>query len=276
MPMDCCDDPLKESLLTPSSPWRIVQCPPEVDSTNAASLRDPQPWKVLTTRHQTAGRGRHARRWESPPGSTVSVSFTVPMPAVSDAWGWAPLATGVAVVEALGALTADPGAFALKWPNDVLCRAGSVGEPRWAKICGILCEAVPTTPYGPLVVLGVGVNVALREAELPVPTATSLLLAGLGVPTQEELVLALAGAVARRHAQWYAGGARLEALRTDYRAVCSTIGREVDVHLPSGRILRGRAVAVADGGEILLEQPANPGVWEPFAAADVVHVRPQA
>jgi BirA family biotin operon repressor/biotin-[acetyl-CoA-carboxylase] ligase len=44
------------------------------------------------------------------------------------------------------------------------------------KICGILAEVLPTDPH--TVVLGAGVNTAMTEADLPVPTATSFAVSG--------------------------------------------------------------------------------------------------
>src|SRR5690606_9261441 len=87
----------------------------------------------------------------------------------------------------------------LKWPNDVMLPATGDepsapdgapaapptdhvpgwGSPR--KVGGILAELLPQAPAGtsgPTVVLGIGVNVSQTAAELPVPDATSLLIAG--------------------------------------------------------------------------------------------------
>jgi BirA family biotin operon repressor/biotin-[acetyl-CoA-carboxylase] ligase len=61
-----------------------------------------------------------------------------------------PLAAAVAVAEAVG-----PGAM-IKWPNDVLVDG--------RKVAGILAEGRPHEGW---VVLGIGVNVALRADDLP-------------------------------------------------------------------------------------------------------------
>lgn len=85
---------------------------------------------VVVAEHQTAGRGRLDRRWESPPGTALLVSFVLPPnPLLS-------LAAGVAAAEACG------DHVRLKWPNDLLLRGAKVGgilvEARAAKsICGI-------------------------------------------------------------------------------------------------------------------------------------------
>ena len=84
-------------------------------------------------------------------------------------WGWLPLLTGLAVVDGIRAATDLE--TTLKWPNDVLALDGG-------KLGGILAERVDGPDRQPLVVVGIGLNVSSRPDELPVPTATSLVLAG--------------------------------------------------------------------------------------------------
>lgn len=272
--MNLMEAPLRELLITPSTPWRDVRCHEEVGSTNAVSLEDPRPWSIVTTRHQTSGRGRFTRQWESPVGASVAMSMTVPLATDMTTWGWLPLTTGLAVAEALGALTGSPDRFAVKWPNDVLARET---EDTWGKVSGILCETA-FSHHGHLAVVGVGVNITLRREDLPVPTATSLELAGLrhrassdAAINGTDVVVAIAGAFARRHAQWQAGGADLAALQQDYRRICDTLGREVTIHLPDGTSPQGIAEDVDDSGEIVISSGTT---RNQYAAGDVIHLRP--
>src|SRR3981081_2988120 len=88
---------------------------------------------VVVAEHQTAGRGRLDRRWESRPGTALLVSFVLrPDPLLS-------LATGVAAAEACGR------SVRLKWPNDLLLDGREVG--------GILVEATPSKA-----ICGIGIN----------------------------------------------------------------------------------------------------------------------
>jgi BirA family biotin operon repressor/biotin-[acetyl-CoA-carboxylase] ligase len=88
---------------------------------------------VVVAEHQTAGRGRLDRRWETPPGTALLASFVVaPHPLLS-------LAAGVAAAEACG-----PQAR-LMWPNDVLIDGRKAG--------GILVEMSAAKA-----VVGVGIN----------------------------------------------------------------------------------------------------------------------
>jgi BirA family biotin operon repressor/biotin-[acetyl-CoA-carboxylase] ligase len=111
---------------------------------------------LVTTDHQTAGRGRQGRRWEAPPGTSVLMSLVVrePHPLLS-------LAAGVAVARVCG-----PEAR-IKWPNDIWLDGDR-------KVAGILVEGRPLEGWA---VVGIGLNVALDVESLPPElreTATSL------------------------------------------------------------------------------------------------------
>ena len=249
---------LRAAVIAPGSRWSGVEHHATIDSTNARAAQVAQPWWVVTADHQSQGRGRLARRWEAPPGTSVAVSALVPLPAAGP--GWVPLIAGLAVVEAVEAATGL--AAQLKWPNDVLVPADGS-----RKVCGILCEVLPTPPHGPdraLVVVGTGLNIGQRRDELPVPTATSLALAGAGDVDRTALV-----------ATYLAGLAELlDAPRRDtqaaYRRRCVTLGQDVALSLPDGRTRTGRAVAVDDEGRLVVEDPHGRQAW---AAGDVVHAQ---
>lgn len=258
---------LKSALVTTQSPWQIVDVHESLDSTNLEALRGPRPWRVVVAGHQSAGRGRMLRRWEAPPRASIAVSCVVPASVERAAdLGWLPLLAGMAMRQAL-ADVADIDAR-LKWPNDVLAkeRAGDPLAP-WLKISGILCEMVPVAG---LVVMGAGVNIDQNPPELPVETATSLALCGVGDVRREDVVVRYLGALADLHKAWAGGGAGLDALRAAYRLSCLTIGLDVDVHRPDGLVTHGTATGVDDDGRLVV---AGPGSRTVHAAGDVTHVR---
>ena len=103
---------------------------------------------------------------------------------------------------------------------------------------------------------------SLRAAELPVPTAGSLALAG-AVSTDRETLLR---AVLRSLEQWYGGwrdadgDAAACGLQEAYAAGCATLGRTVRAELPGGRELVGEAVAIdGDGRLVLATGDGRPG-----------------
>src|SRR5665811_1538283 len=126
-------------------------------------------------------------------------------------------------------------------------------------------------PVGELVVIGAGANIAQERSELPVETATSLALCGAGEVCREDLIVSYLGELADLHRVWSAGGAGLAALRTAYRSSCLTIGLEVDVHQPDGRVARGAATGSTtwDGWWLRLAARAGstqPATWCTYAA----------
>src|ERR1700712_3042088 len=157
-------------IVSPTSSWRRVDVVAETGSTNAdliarAAAGEDIVGAVLVAEHQTAGRGRNGRTWTAVPGAQLTVSVGVSTDDIpTTAWGWIPLAAGVAVVEAVAATTGVR--VGLKWPNDVLAV-----PPARGKVAGILAEV---TTARPVVVVGIGINVSLTAEELPDPVATSL------------------------------------------------------------------------------------------------------
>ncbi|WJJ13044.1 biotin--[acetyl-CoA-carboxylase] ligase [Prescottella equi] len=249
----------------PDAFWSRVDVVTETGSTNADLLAAPRdadyPRSVLIAEHQTGGRGRHARPWVSAPRALVTVSAVLDMSGMDLAdIGWLPLLAGVAVVDVLrGTAGVDA---ELKWPNDVL-----IGG---RKVVGILAEVAATAPV-PTVVVGIGLNVSLTEDELPVPTATSLLLEDAEVTDRTVLVRAILRELARRHREWEAAGWKVDALAAAYKERCGTLGRRVRAELPGDRELIGTAIDVDVEGRIVIEADGKSPVA--VSAGDITHLR---
>lgn len=126
---------------------------------------------VVTADAQTAGRGRHGRRWSAPAGSALLASAI--LRPLDERHRLMPLAAPLAVCEAAESLA--PVRCRVKWPNDVWV------ERR--KLAGVLIEARPPD----WAVIGVGLNVAVADGEFPADLrwpATSL---GHGATVEEAL-----------------------------------------------------------------------------------------
>jgi BirA family transcriptional regulator, biotin operon repressor / biotin---[acetyl-CoA-carboxylase] ligase len=269
---------LAAALVTEAGPWTRLDLRAETGSTNAdvaSAAREGEPeGLVVVAEAQTAGRGRRGRAWTSPPraGLTTSVllrpGVAVPereWPAAPPAaYGWLPLLAGVALVETVTGLAEVPAV--LKWPNDLM-----VGD---LKCAGILAEGVPAGGGAPAVVVGIGLNVTLREGELPEDRpATSLQLAGAVMTDRDPLLRSLLRRLGDWYGRWRLAGGDASAcgLLDAYRHHCGTIGRSVQVKLPSGGELVGEAATIdADG--LLVVRTAD-GRSQSVAAGDVLHVR---
>ena len=245
--------------------WREIRVVAETGSTNADLLAEARAGAaeglVLAAGAQTAGRGRLGRPWLSPPGAALTFSLLLRPRGVPPARrGWLPLLAGVAITAALAG-TAGLDAR-LKWPNDVL--AGR------AKLAGILAEAT-----GGAVVVGAGLNVYQRRAELPVPTATSLWLAAPGAAgpaARERLLAAVLREFAARYLAWQdrAGDADGSGLRPEYLRRSATVGQRVKVTLPGGGAVSGMATGIDPGGRLTVR--TGTGLVR-LSAGDVEHVR---
>ncbi|MFJ3813400.1 biotin--[acetyl-CoA-carboxylase] ligase [Streptomyces sp. NPDC090056] len=257
---------LRRALVLPDGLWTSFDVVPTTGSTNtdlAARAADLPEGAVLVAEEQTSGRGRLDRTWTAPARSGIFVSVLLKPDVPAHRWGWLPLLTGVAA--ATGLAKAAGVDMSLKWPNDLLVSVR--GEER--KTGGILAERAG--PDG--VVVGLGLNVTLREDELPVPGAGSLLLAD-AVSTDRDTLLR---AVLRSLAQWYgewtrAGGdPGASGLQEAYAAGCATLGRRIRAELPGERTLEGEAIALDGDGRLVVATEG--GGTEAVGAGDIVHVR---
>ena len=125
---------------------------------------------LVTAGEQTAGRGRQGRVWTAPAGKALLCSLVI-----RDPPRLLPLAAGVAVAEVVARDAL------VKWPNDVLIDG--------RKVAGILVEGRPQERWA---VLGIGLNVALRESDFPPELRDRSASLGLGPeaiePTLERLL----------------------------------------------------------------------------------------
>jgi len=249
-----------------------VEVVPRTGSTSsdlmAAATADPAAWpdrSVLVTDHQTAGRGRSGRTWETPAGEALTFSVLLRPRVPADRLGWLPLLGGLAVVRALEDLGVEAG---LKWPNDVLVVDAAEQLPGWGrhrKVAGVLGELGADAA-----VLGIGVNVHQRT--LPVPSATSLAVCGITVPRSVLLATVLAELVALDE-RWRAadGDASAVELAAECAAVCLTLGAQVRVSRPGGAVLTGHAIGLSDHGALRVAD--DDGHVHVVLAGDVEHLR---
>jgi len=252
------------TLAAAAGPAWSVTLLPSAGSTNAVAAEQPVPGTIVVADHQTAGRGRLDRLWETPPGTALTFSAVVEPGLPDQHWPLLPLATALAVAD--GVRRAADVVPRLKWPNDLLLDDETGPEPPGErKFAGILLERIPNPADAdrPLAVIGVGINVGMTREQLPVPTATSLAITGSHVDRTD-----LFGPVAHGLASVLAELAvEPDSVLDRYRGACTTIGRRVEVHLPDGDVFTGRAETVDERGRLVVDGRA-------IGAGDVVHVRP--
>jgi BirA family biotin operon repressor/biotin-[acetyl-CoA-carboxylase] ligase len=244
-PLELLDADLIRGALPAAARTRLrVRVLAGTDSTNtrlleASGADDPQ---ALLAEHQTGGRGRHGRSWHSPFGANLYLSLAWTFAQWPSTLTALPLATGVATAQALEPLgLAD---LKLKWPNDLWLRDSKLG--------GILIEQRGEAGGSCRVVIGLGLNVAMRSA-------TTAQIAGAWTSLAEALGAAPSrNAIAARILEhWLAMLDRFAAegfapFEPAFRALDALRGRAVNVQLPAGAA-RGIARGVDDTGALLVD-----------------------
>ena len=183
---------------------------------------------VLADR-QTAGRGRHGKRWNSAPGVGIWLAL-VERPTDVLALDVLSLRCGLHAAAALDALAGD--AIALKWPNDLYLRG--------RKLAGILIETRWRGTSPDWVAIGFGLNVVAPDLE----TAAGLSTGTSRVDALTRLVPAL------RDAASALGHLRDEELAA-WRVRDLTFGRATTTPAP------GVARGIDAAGELLIEEPSG-------------------
>lgn len=230
--------------------WTIAVAD-DVDSTNSQLLQRINTsglhGLVLACERQTAGRGRHGKRWQARLGDCLMFSVL---------WrferGLAQLAgLSLAVGQAMATVLRSLGVPAtLKWPNDLLLNG--------KKLAGILIE-LSGEALGPAsVVIGVGIN--LRTPSGINQAVTSIEDAGIRIDRNillARLLNALHQALLCFDQYGFAAFSR------DWMALSAHQDQPVRLHVPHGAPVDGVACGVADNGALLVKT---------FSGVEIFHV----
>ena len=227
---------------------------------------------LLVAEHQTAGRGRQGRPWQSVAGASLTFSLALPLHPAD--WSGLSLAVGVALADALdpieGTQAGTPPRIGIKWPNDLwlIDAAESAGAGR--KLGGVLIETVSSGEQR-LVVIGIGLNVlplAMTAAEASTGFAClQELQAGLSAPqVLARVALPLVDALHRFEDRGFAAFADHFAARDVLyqRAITTT-----QADLPSGvaqgvsgsgalQVLTAAGLVAVSSGEVSVRPAASP------------------
>jgi len=225
---------------------------------------------VVTTDHQTGGRGRLGRTWADTPGESLLASIVLRPDLPVERLGLLPLAVGLSIADAIDAVTGTQGTARVKWPNDVLIHD--------RKVAGILTEA----RHGPdrsTVIVGMGINVSQASfpGELASRAGSIRQLVGMDVDRED-----LLGAILHALADQLNGltNRSVAAFLERFEVRMARRGERVTVADGSGSQTDGTALGVAPDGALRLdvngtEQRVYAGdvtgaaASEPFLALDV-------
>lgn len=211
---------------------------------------------VVFAESQSKGRGRLGRKWISPTGEGLwfSVLLRPQLPPAS-----ATQLTIAAATAVTRAIRLETGLLPqIKWPNDILLEG--------RKVVGILTELSAELDRVRYVIIGIGVDVNIKEfpAELA-DSATSLAAAAGKNFIRAEIAAAILKELDADYARITHG--EFSALAEEWERQCVTLGRRVQIHIGE-RTIAGRAESLDGDGALLLR--TDYGHLERIVGGDVV------
>ena len=217
----------------------------EIDSTNLWIKRlakEGAPEGTLAlAEFQSAGRGRLGRSWEVPEGTSVMMSILLRPKFEPQYAPTLTLVMGMAVAKAVKSLGFD---VSIKWPNDVVVSH--------KKICGILTEMGVRDGKIDYAVIGVGINVNIKEfPEEMVDKATSLYLES-GKEFDRSQIPGLVMEAFEKYYEKFAATCDLSGLKEEYESILANYDQPVRVLAKEP--YEGVARGITDGGELLVEK----------------------
>ncbi|MGE0231153.1 MAG: biotin--[acetyl-CoA-carboxylase] ligase [Flavobacteriaceae bacterium] len=248
-------------------------CFETVGSTNAEAMTAARSGEAgpawFVSGHQSQGRGRRGRAWQTEPGN-LAASLLMTLEHSPQRMATLGFVAGLALSDALARAAPDaridtaldggaaPGGtrFELKWPNDLI--AGG------AKLAGIMLESEQLDGDRSALVTGIGVNVVSAPRDVPYP-ATCLRDLGSKIDAAG-LFAALSDAWVENYELWESA-AGIAAVREKWLARAAGIGGPVAVRIGS-RIVRGTFESLDIDGRLLIREPDG---HEIAVAAGEVH-----
>ncbi len=222
----------------------------EIQSTNSYLMQQPGPapgkFHVAATDNQTAGRGRHGRRWQSPPGSGLCLSMAYTFASTPANLPALTLAIGLGVIDTLNELGVT--GVQLKWPNDLIAMDGKLG--------GILTETQSRPGDTMTVVTGIGLNIHLTgrpNVDLETSWAhriVDLKSQVLELPSRDQIAARMVTGLSKTFVDYEIGGFSQFADRwseSDW-----LFGRQIKIDAPQKEIT-GVGAGVADDGALLVD-----------------------
>lgn len=225
---------------------------PVIDSTNQYLLErmhDMPSGAACIAEYQQAGRGRRGRQWFSPFGANLYMSMYWRLEQGPAAAMGLSLVIGIIMAETLRSLGADE--VRVKWPNDIYLND--------RKLAGILVELTGKTGDAAQIVIGAGINLAMRTADASQINQGWINLQEAGVTVnRNELAARLINRLREALPLFEQEGLAPFVIR--WAALDNFINRPVKL-LIGEREVHGIARGVDSQGGLLLEQDGEIKAW---------------
>jgi BirA family biotin operon repressor/biotin-[acetyl-CoA-carboxylase] ligase len=190
---------------------------------------------------QTAGRGRLGRSWVAPSGSCITMSLLLRPDFAPHLASMLTLVMGLSAAQAVESLGLP---VSIKWPNDVVLSR--------KKVCGILTEMKLDRDKIREVVVGIGINVNLKEIQEELKeSATSLYLESGRTYDRSEII----GRIMENFEINYERFLKTKdfsLMKEDYHKLLANFNQPVRVL--SREPFEGTALGINDQGELLVQK----------------------
>ncbi|UJL37064.1 bifunctional biotin--[acetyl-CoA-carboxylase] ligase/biotin operon repressor BirA [Pantoea agglomerans] len=225
---------------------------PVIDSTNQYLLErmhEMESGAACIAEYQQAGRGRRGRQWFSPFGANLYMSMYWRLEQGPAAAMGLSLVIGIIMAETLRSLGAND--VRVKWPNDIYLND--------RKLAGILVELTGKTGDAAQIVIGAGINLAMRTADASQINQGWINLQEAGVTVnRNELAARLINSLREALPLFEQEG--LTPFVARWAALDNFINRPVKL-LIGEREVHGIARGVDSQGGLLLEQDGEIKAW---------------
>ncbi len=220
----------------------------QIDLADLANVGLATKGDVIAAEFQSGGRGRLDRKFDAPAGSALLFSFYITPKRSRSNWGFLSHLAALCMSEII---SNDLNiVVSLKWPNDILIAD--------KKVCGLIAQA---TADG--IIIGIGLNVGMSLAELPVATATSLAIAESNQLDRNQILIQFLERFRLRFLDWDTGRDFID----EYSKVSATLGCDVQIEVAGRENRIGFAQSITATGALILTDGFEVNV------GDVVHLR---
>ncbi|MGP4141990.1 MAG: bifunctional biotin--[acetyl-CoA-carboxylase] ligase/biotin operon repressor BirA [Sodalis sp. (in: enterobacteria)] len=218
---------------------------PVIDSTNQYLIErigTLAPGDACVAEYQAQGRGRRGRQWISPFGNNLYLSLYWRLEQGPAAAGGLSLMVGIVMAEVLQRLGAE--GVRVKWPNDLYLND--------RKLAGILVEINGKAGDAAHVVIGAGINLAMREPAAGMTDQGWINLQEAGIVIDRNALVAELTATLRQALRQFEGEG-FAPFVARWQALDNFFDRPVKL-LIGDREIRGIARGIDAQGALLLEQ----------------------
>ncbi|WBM70463.1 bifunctional biotin--[acetyl-CoA-carboxylase] ligase/biotin operon repressor BirA [Buttiauxella sp. WJP83] len=248
---------LNEELIKSQIDTGLVAVLPVIDSTNQYlldRLETLQSGDACIAEYQQTGRGRRGRQWFSPFGANLYLSMFWRLEQGPAATVGLSLVIGVVIAEVLRELGAED--VRVKWPNDLYLND--------RKLAGILVELTGKTGDAAQIVIGAGINLAMRNVATDVINQSWINLQEAGINIDRNALAIRIIKELRKALQLFEEEGLVPFLPR-WESLDNFINRQVKLII-GNREIHGISRGINEQGGLLLEQD---GVIKPWVGGEI-------